>query len=170
MWLVHLSLPAGDGNPGLHSIHKRKHKKHKKHKRKHHGVPEAPEPEPVMVPRPPPQLRLKIKLGGQTLGTKRWEMWRSEVGGQIDSTVWSRQTESLIHFLRHSCLLSKCPHLHRAPRRSSASLSVDDHSQWHRQWWWGRWWWWRWRRALCASGTVSGLAGWVLDTACICCD
>ncbi|XP_075884369.1 INO80 complex subunit B [Nelusetta ayraudi] len=57
----------GDGNPGLHNIHKRKHKKHKKHKRKHHG---APEPEPVMVPRPPPQLRLKIKLGGQTLGTK----------------------------------------------------------------------------------------------------
>ncbi|TNM93606.1 hypothetical protein fugu_001782 [Takifugu bimaculatus] len=59
-----------EGNPNLHSVHKRKHKKHKKHKRKHHSFPEAPEPEPVMVPRPPPQLRLKIKLGGQTLGTK----------------------------------------------------------------------------------------------------
>uniref|UniRef100_UPI003AAF698F INO80 complex subunit B n=1 Tax=Centroberyx gerrardi TaxID=166262 RepID=UPI003AAF698F len=66
----------GDGGSGLHSIHKRKHKKHKKHKRKHHrddgghGFPEALQPEPVMVARPPPQLRLKIKLGGQTLGTK----------------------------------------------------------------------------------------------------
>ncbi|XP_040035587.2 INO80 complex subunit B isoform X1 [Gasterosteus aculeatus] len=52
----------------VHSVHKRKHKKHKKHKRKHHSFTEAPEP--VAVPRPPPQLRLKIKLGGQTLGTK----------------------------------------------------------------------------------------------------
>lgn len=68
---------AGDGGSGLHGVHKRKHKKHKKHKRKHHrdegghSFPEVPEPEPVMVARPPPQLRLKIKLGGQTLGTKR---------------------------------------------------------------------------------------------------
>ncbi|KAK5858641.1 hypothetical protein PBY51_002766 [Eleginops maclovinus] len=60
----------GEGSSSLHSVHKRKHKKHKKHKRKHHSFPEAPEPEPVVVPRPPPQLRLKIKLGGQTLGTK----------------------------------------------------------------------------------------------------
>ncbi|XP_069028227.1 INO80 complex subunit B [Embiotoca jacksoni] len=58
----------GEGGSGLHSVHKRKHKKHKKHKRKHHSFAEAPEP--VAVPRPPPQLRLKIKLGGQTLGTK----------------------------------------------------------------------------------------------------
>lgn len=60
----------GEGGPSLHSIHKRKHKKHKKHKKKHHSFTEVPEPEPVVVPRPPPQLRLKIKLGGQTLGTK----------------------------------------------------------------------------------------------------
>ncbi|XP_034533166.1 INO80 complex subunit B isoform X2 [Notolabrus celidotus] len=60
----------GEGSSGLHSVHKRKHKKHKKHKRKHHSFPEIPEPEPIVVPRPPPQLRLKIKLGGQTLGTK----------------------------------------------------------------------------------------------------
>ncbi|CAJ1085977.1 INO80 complex subunit B isoform X2 [Xyrichtys novacula] len=60
----------GEGGSGLHSVHKRKHKKHKKHKRKHHSFTEVPEPEPVVVPRPPPQLRLKIKLGGQTLGTK----------------------------------------------------------------------------------------------------
>ncbi|KAM8900132.1 INO80 complex subunit B isoform 2-T6 [Spinachia spinachia] len=58
----------GEGCSSLHSVHKRKHKKHKKHKRKHHSLAEAPQP--VMVPRPPPQLRLKIKLGGQTLGTK----------------------------------------------------------------------------------------------------
>nr|XP_061810519.1 INO80 complex subunit B-like isoform X2 [Nerophis lumbriciformis] len=53
---------------GPHGVHKHKHKKHKRHKKKHHGLSEAPEP--VMAPRPPPQLRLKIKLGGQTLGTK----------------------------------------------------------------------------------------------------
>lgn len=67
-----LSSSAGEGNSSLHSVHKRKHKKHKKHKRKHHNFAEAPQPEPVVFPRPPPQLRLKIKLGGQTLGTKRW--------------------------------------------------------------------------------------------------
>ncbi|XP_034019997.1 INO80 complex subunit B [Thalassophryne amazonica] len=60
----------GEGSSGLHSSHKRKHKKHKKHKKKHHSFSEAPEPEPPVIPRPPPQLRLKIKLGGQTLGTK----------------------------------------------------------------------------------------------------
>ncbi|XP_054608932.1 INO80 complex subunit B [Dunckerocampus dactyliophorus] len=59
--MVH-SRFVGDGSVGAHSVHKHKHKKHKKHKRKH--------PEPALVPRPPPQLRLKIKLGGQTLGTK----------------------------------------------------------------------------------------------------
>ncbi|CAN9509309.1 unnamed protein product [Ophioblennius macclurei] len=63
----------GEGVHGVHGAHKRKHKKHKKHKRKHHSFPEAPPPppEPVALPRAPPsQLRLKIKLGGQTLGTK----------------------------------------------------------------------------------------------------
>ncbi|XP_072232613.1 INO80 complex subunit B [Leuresthes tenuis] len=60
----------GEGGSSLHNVHKRKHKKHKKHKKKHHSFAEAPEPERLPVPRPPPQLRLKIKLGGQTLGTK----------------------------------------------------------------------------------------------------
>ncbi|XP_068611892.1 INO80 complex subunit B [Brachionichthys hirsutus] len=60
----------GEGSSSLHRVHKQKHKKHKKHKRKHHSFVEAPEPEPVIIPRPPPQLRLKIKLGGRTLGTK----------------------------------------------------------------------------------------------------
>ncbi|XP_056156576.1 INO80 complex subunit B [Lampris incognitus] len=68
----------GESSVGPHGVHKRKHKKHKKHKRKHHRDESFPEPlepeEPVMVVRPPPpppsQLRLKIKLGGQTLGTK----------------------------------------------------------------------------------------------------
>ncbi|XP_028330253.1 INO80 complex subunit B [Gouania willdenowi] len=59
----------GEGSSSLHGVHKRKHKKHKKHKKKHHSLVEA-EPKPVVVPRAPPQLRLKIKLGGQTLGTK----------------------------------------------------------------------------------------------------
>ncbi|MED6263364.1 hypothetical protein CHARACLAT_003900 [Characodon lateralis] len=61
-----------ESSSSLHSFHKRKHKKHKKHKKKHHSFAEAPEPEPIPVPilRPPSQFRLKIKLGGQTLGTK----------------------------------------------------------------------------------------------------
>ncbi|XP_061619639.1 INO80 complex subunit B [Phyllopteryx taeniolatus] len=63
--LVH-SRVLGEGSVGPHGKHK--HKKHKRHKRKHHGLCEAPAP--VVAPRPPPQLRLKIKLGGQTLGTK----------------------------------------------------------------------------------------------------
>ncbi|KAM3857367.1 INO80 complex subunit B [Diretmus argenteus] len=75
--MIHSRFLA-DGGAALHGIHKRKHKKHKKHKRKHHrddgghSFSEALEPEPVLVarPPPPPQLRLKIKLGGQTLGTK----------------------------------------------------------------------------------------------------
>ncbi|XP_051924948.1 INO80 complex subunit B [Hippocampus zosterae] len=57
-----------EGGLGPHGMHKHKHKKHKRHKRKHHVLSAAPEP--VVAPRPPPQLRLKIKLGGQTLGTK----------------------------------------------------------------------------------------------------
>ncbi|KAM9833299.1 INO80 complex subunit B [Syngnathus typhle] len=62
--VAHSRFPC-EGNVGLHGMHKHKHKKHKRHKRKHSEIPE-----PVVIPRPPPQLRLKIKLGGQTLGTK----------------------------------------------------------------------------------------------------
>lgn len=57
-------------------INKKKHKKHKKHKKKHHREDgqsfssEALESDSGMVLKPP-QLKLKIKLGGQTLGTKR---------------------------------------------------------------------------------------------------
>ncbi|NWH82907.1 IN80B protein, partial [Piaya cayana] len=48
---------------GGHGAHKKKHKKHKKkHKKKHRGQEEAAAPQP--------QLRLRIKLGGQVLGTK----------------------------------------------------------------------------------------------------
>ncbi|XP_056614192.1 INO80 complex subunit B isoform X1 [Triplophysa dalaica] len=56
-------------------INKKKHKKHKKHKKKHHRddgqsfSSEALESDSGMVLKPP-QLKLKIKLGGQTLGTK----------------------------------------------------------------------------------------------------
>lgn len=70
-------MSTGDGGIGLHGIHKRKHKKHKKHKKKHHrddvhSFSEALESDSTMIVRPPSQLRLKIKLGGQTLSTKRW--------------------------------------------------------------------------------------------------
>ncbi|XP_061664444.1 INO80 complex subunit B [Syngnathoides biaculeatus] len=68
--LVH-SRVLGEGGAGPHGKHK--HKKHKRHKRRHHGPSGAPVPAAGVVaaaPRPPPQLRLKIKLGGQTLGTK----------------------------------------------------------------------------------------------------
>lgn len=87
-----LSSHADEGNSSLHSVHKRKHKKHKKHKKKHHSFAEAPEPEAVVVPRPPPQLRLKIKLGGQTLGTKRWVTFLPDF-----SHTWN--ILSLINFL-----------------------------------------------------------------------
>ncbi|NXS46556.1 IN80B protein, partial [Balaeniceps rex] len=68
--------PAGEEAEagGGHGSHKKKHKKHKKkHKKKHHheaaGPPPAPAPEPAAGLRKP-QLKLKIKLGGQILGTK----------------------------------------------------------------------------------------------------
>ncbi|XP_053560376.1 INO80 complex subunit B isoform X2 [Bombina bombina] len=60
-----------------HGIHKKKHKKHKKHKKKHHQDVAGmfPESTPKSQHRaaestPKPQLKLKIKLGGQVLGTK----------------------------------------------------------------------------------------------------
>lgn len=51
--------------------HRKKHKKHKKkHKKRHHREGPAAE----MAPPGPakPQLKLKIRLGGQVLGTKRY--------------------------------------------------------------------------------------------------
>ncbi|XP_053313995.1 INO80 complex subunit B [Spea bombifrons] len=74
----------------VHGIHKKKHKKHKKHKKKHHqevpgpaqppdgpakpqhNFPEGPTKPQHKPPDSPakPQLKLKIKLGGQVLGTK----------------------------------------------------------------------------------------------------
>lgn len=92
--MIHPRFLLGDSGAGLHGVHKRKHKvkKHKKHKKKHHRddgghsfLSEAleshsvrvvrppaqrPPPQRPLPQRPPPQLRLKIKLGGQTLGTK----------------------------------------------------------------------------------------------------
>ncbi|XP_023681200.2 INO80 complex subunit B isoform X1 [Paramormyrops kingsleyae] len=69
--MIHQKYISGDESGG----HKRKHKKHKKHKRRHHredGVhafpPEALESHSGGGLKP--QLKLKIKLGGQTLGTK----------------------------------------------------------------------------------------------------
>ncbi|XP_038309074.1 INO80 complex subunit B isoform X2 [Canis lupus baileyi] len=51
-----------------HGVHKKKHKKHKKkHKKKHHQEEEAGPTQPSPAK---PQLKLKIKLGGQILGTK----------------------------------------------------------------------------------------------------
>lgn len=67
------SVGSGDD----YSVHKKKHKKHKKHKKKHHRddghsfSSEALESDSGMLLLKPPQLKLKIKLGGQTLGTKR---------------------------------------------------------------------------------------------------
>uniref|UniRef100_A0A8D0CFT7 INO80 complex subunit B n=1 Tax=Salvator merianae TaxID=96440 RepID=A0A8D0CFT7_SALMN len=65
---------AGRGEedePNSHGAHKKKHKKHKKkHKKRHHredGGVTTVEPASAL---PKPQLKLKIKLGGQILGTK----------------------------------------------------------------------------------------------------
>lgn len=71
--MIHPRFLAGIGDD--YNINKKKHKKHKKHKKKHHRddghsfSSEALESDSGMVLKPP-QLRLKIKLGGQTLGTK----------------------------------------------------------------------------------------------------
>ncbi|KAK7171109.1 hypothetical protein R3I94_001121 [Phoxinus phoxinus] len=71
--MIHPRFLAGNGDDYLH---KKKHKKHKKHKKKHHRddghsfSSEALESDSGMLVLKPPQLKLKIKLGGQTLGTK----------------------------------------------------------------------------------------------------
>ncbi|XP_070612874.1 INO80 complex subunit B [Erythrolamprus reginae] len=53
---------------GAHGTHKKKHKKHKKkHKKRHHREEPGLDPAAAL---PKPQLKLKIKLGGQILGTK----------------------------------------------------------------------------------------------------
>ncbi|KAA0722945.1 INO80 complex subunit B High mobility group AT-hook 1-like 4 PAP-1-associated protein 1 [Triplophysa tibetana] len=70
--MIHPRFLAGNEDD---YINKKKHKKHKKHKKKHHRddgqsfSSEALESDSGMVLKPP-QLKLKIKLGGQTLGTK----------------------------------------------------------------------------------------------------
>ncbi|XP_068122041.1 INO80 complex subunit B [Hyperolius riggenbachi] len=79
---------SGDGEDlSSHSAHKKKHKKHKKHKKKHHQDGNNSSatiysqhrhtdpahhrlPEPSLQSPHKPQLKLKIKLGGQVLGTK----------------------------------------------------------------------------------------------------
>lgn len=62
---LELSLAGAHG----HGVHKKKHKKHKKkHKKKHHQEEETGSTQPAPAK---PQLKLKIKLGGQVLGTKR---------------------------------------------------------------------------------------------------
>lgn len=73
--MIHTRILSGDGDlSGGHNSRKKKHKKHKKHKRKHHrddgghGFTEALESDSGIIIKP--QLKLKIKLGGQTLGTK----------------------------------------------------------------------------------------------------
>ncbi|XP_059883732.1 INO80 complex subunit B isoform X2 [Delphinus delphis] len=61
---LELSLASAHG----HGVHKKKHKKHKKkHKKKHYQEEEAGPTQPSPAK---PQLKLKIKLGGQVLGTK----------------------------------------------------------------------------------------------------
>ncbi|XP_043918228.1 INO80 complex subunit B [Protopterus annectens] len=63
-----------DDESESHGSHKKKHKKHKKHKKKHHqedsGHGFSSETMESDSGTAKPQLKLKIKLGGQTLGTK----------------------------------------------------------------------------------------------------
>ncbi|XP_060730959.1 INO80 complex subunit B isoform X3 [Tachysurus vachellii] len=71
--MIHPRFFVGDDDE--YNAHRKKHKKHKKHKKKHHRddghsfSSEALESDSGIVLKPP-QLKLKIKLGGQTLGTK----------------------------------------------------------------------------------------------------
>ncbi|XP_073473741.1 INO80 complex subunit B isoform X1 [Aquarana catesbeiana] len=69
--------PGDDGEAPSHGAHKKKHKKHKKHKKKHHqevggtsGYSLHHHPDSSHKSQHKPQLKLKIKLGGQVLGTK----------------------------------------------------------------------------------------------------
>ncbi|XP_073418891.1 INO80 complex subunit B [Dendrobates tinctorius] len=71
----HMEGTGDEDDVGSHVLHKKKHKKHKKHKKKHHqdgGTPSMHSQSRVADPKTTlkPQLRLKIKLGGQVLGTK----------------------------------------------------------------------------------------------------
>ncbi|XP_018431251.1 PREDICTED: INO80 complex subunit B, partial [Nanorana parkeri] len=67
---------SGDeGDVSSHGAHKKKHKKHKKHKKKHHQevggtFPQLRPADSTHKTHHKPQLKLKIKLGGQVLGTK----------------------------------------------------------------------------------------------------
>ncbi|NP_001135702.1 INO80 complex subunit B [Xenopus tropicalis] len=65
-------MEGPDAEDSAHGIHKKKHKKHKKHKKKHHqeGAPLGLWPDSTPKQQTKPQLKLKIKLGGQVLGTK----------------------------------------------------------------------------------------------------
>lgn len=69
----HEKVMRDDESEG-HGSHKKKHKKHKKHKKKHHledsGHGFSSETMESDSGTAKPQLKLKIKLGGQTLGTK----------------------------------------------------------------------------------------------------
>ncbi|XP_028815872.1 INO80 complex subunit B-like isoform X1 [Denticeps clupeoides] len=76
----HPRFHAGDASEAAgYNPHRKKHKKHKKHKKKCHrddaGLSfssEAMESDSGLpINLKPPQLKLKIKLGGQTMGTKR---------------------------------------------------------------------------------------------------
>uniref|UniRef100_A0A8C5PRL5 INO80 complex subunit B-like conserved region domain-containing protein n=1 Tax=Leptobrachium leishanense TaxID=445787 RepID=A0A8C5PRL5_9ANUR len=89
-WNRRLMEATGDEDDVTsHGNHKKKHKKHKKHKKKHHQEGAGltlhgdtskqqhrhPESSPKTAHKqhespPKPQLKLKIKLGGQVLGTK----------------------------------------------------------------------------------------------------
>ncbi|XP_062349244.1 INO80 complex subunit B-like isoform X1 [Cinclus cinclus] len=68
----HSGMEAGghgqEADAGGHGGHKKKHKKHKKKHKKRHHHEAGPSPGPEL-PRQP-RLRLRIKLGGQILGTK----------------------------------------------------------------------------------------------------
>ncbi|NP_001093353.1 uncharacterized protein LOC100101296 [Xenopus laevis] len=65
-------MEGQETDDAAHGIHKKKHKKHKKHKKKHHQDGGTPGLWPESTPKAQakPQLKLKIKLGGQVLGTK----------------------------------------------------------------------------------------------------
>ncbi|XP_040184701.1 INO80 complex subunit B isoform X2 [Rana temporaria] len=69
--------PGDEGDAPSHGAHKKKHKKHKKHKKKHHqevggtsGYSPHHHSDSSHKSPHKPQLKLKIKLGGQVLGTK----------------------------------------------------------------------------------------------------
>uniref|UniRef100_UPI00358DDF30 INO80 complex subunit B-like isoform X3 n=1 Tax=Myxine glutinosa TaxID=7769 RepID=UPI00358DDF30 len=87
---------ADDDSTGIYGVHKKKHKKHKKHKRKHDSETSfSSETLETVKNVGKPQLKLKIKIGNQTLANKSVPQYTVEPGA-TPSTTTVPATDSLV--------------------------------------------------------------------------